>query len=100
MHGRAAFVPIVIALSLPFVPAGRAGAPKAPEGGAADTVTVFKNATLHTAATDKPIENGTLVVRGGKIADVGPAANVKIPAGAEVFDLKGAVIIPGLVDTH
>lgn len=92
-------VPIVIALSLPFVPAGRAHVPRAPEG-ANDKVTAFTNATIHTAAADKPLENAVLVVKGGKIADVGPAADVKIPPGAEVIDLKGAVVIPGLVDTH
>jgi len=46
------------------------------------------------------IENGTLVVQGGKIVAVGAASAVRIPDGAEVRDLRGKVIIPGLVDTH
>lgn len=46
------------------------------------------------------IENGTLVVQGGKILAVGPAGRVTLPAGAEVRAVGGRVIIPGLVDTH
>ena len=47
-----------------------------------------------------PIENGTLVVRGGVIAHVGPLASTPVPAGAIVRDVTGKVIVPGLVDTH
>ena len=43
-----------------------------------------------------PIENGTLVIRDGKIAAVG--ANVEVPAGAQVIDAKGLQIYPGLFD--
>ncbi|AWM39965.1 imidazolonepropionase [Gemmata obscuriglobus] len=98
MRRLAALVPIVIALSLPLVPG--AGAPAAARAADADRVTAFTGATIHTAATDRPIENGTLVVKGGRIAAVGAAADVTVPPGAEVVDLKGRVVIPGLVDTH
>jgi imidazolonepropionase-like amidohydrolase len=43
-----------------------------------------------------PIEDGTLVIRDGKIAAVG--ANVEVPAGAQVIDAKGLQIYPGLFD--
>ena len=43
-----------------------------------------------------PIENGTLVIRDGKIAAIG--ANVEVPAGAQVIDAKGLQIYPGLFD--
>jgi imidazolonepropionase-like amidohydrolase len=43
-----------------------------------------------------PIENGTLLIRDGKIAAVG--ANVEVPAGAQVIDAKGLQIYPGLFD--
>src|SRR5207253_8317888 len=45
-------------------------------------------------------EKGVLVVLKGKILDVGSEDTVKIPAGAQVRDVTGKVIIPGLVDTH
>ena len=47
-----------------------------------------------------PIQDGVLVVSGGKIIAVGARSSVTIPAGAEVIDAAGKVIMPGLVDTH
>ena len=43
-----------------------------------------------------PIEDGTLVIRDGKIAAVG--TNVEIPTGAQVIDAKGLQVYPGLFD--
>jgi imidazolonepropionase-like amidohydrolase len=43
-----------------------------------------------------PIEDGTLVIKDGKIAAVG--ASVEVPAGAEVIDAKGLQVYPGLFD--
>lgn len=49
--------------------------------------------------TGKPaIEKGTLVVRNGKIEAVG--ASVKAPRGAQVIDVAGKTIIPGLINGH
>ncbi len=48
----------------------------------------------------KPIENGVLVVHKGKVVAVGAADQVKIPKDAVAFDMKGKVLMPGLVDTH
>jgi imidazolonepropionase-like amidohydrolase len=43
-----------------------------------------------------PIDDGTLVIRDGRIAAVG--ANAEIPAGAQVIDGKGLQIYPGFFD--
>jgi imidazolonepropionase-like amidohydrolase len=43
-----------------------------------------------------PIDDGTLIIRDGKIAAVG--ANVEAPAGAQVIDAKGLQVYPGLFD--
>ncbi|MDO5506048.1 MAG: amidohydrolase family protein [Pseudoxanthomonas suwonensis] len=53
--------------------------------------------TLYTMA-GTPISDGVVLVRGGKIAAVGPAAEVAIPEGVEV--LQAAVATPGLIDAH
>lgn len=44
------------------------------------------------------IENGVVVVRGGKIAAVGPAGTTAIPAGFRT--ISAAVVTPGLIDAH
>lgn len=47
-----------------------------------------------------PIENGRIVIKGDRIARIGTAASVAVPAGAERVDLSGRTIIPGLIDLH
>ena len=57
----------------------------------------FKGAKIITMAGDT-IENGTIVFRDGKIADVG--ADVKVPVEARVIDASDKVIMPGFVEAH
>jgi len=57
----------------------------------------IRNATLITI-TGGDIENGTILVRGGKIAAVGK--NVTIPAGVRTIDGTGKFVMPGIIDAH
>ena len=47
-----------------------------------------------------PKPDQTIVIRGGKIAVVGPSASVQIPAGARTMDMTGSTVIPGLIGMH
>src|SRR5256886_3809116 len=47
-----------------------------------------------------PKADQTIVIRAGRIAAVGPAASVPVPAGARVMDLSGSTVIPGIVGMH
>ena len=70
----------------------------APAAGAqiqAPSVYAITHAKIFTLA-GSPIEDGTLVIRDGKIAAVGAA--VEVPAGARVIDAKGLEVYPGLFD--
>src|SRR5438093_13395328 len=51
-----------------------------------------------TGAAPKPDQ--TIVIRDGRIAEVGPAASVQVPGGARAMDLSGSTVIPGLVGMH
>jgi len=48
--------------------------------------------------TQGTIEEGTILIDGDKIVDVG--ADVEVPRGAEVIDASGKVMMPGLVEAH
>jgi imidazolonepropionase-like amidohydrolase/Tol biopolymer transport system component len=63
---------------------------------------VLTGARILTMAGDDAgaIENGTVVITGDRIAAIGPAASVDVPAGAKVVDMAGKTIMPGLVDAH
>ncbi|HEV2129975.1 MAG TPA: amidohydrolase [Longimicrobiaceae bacterium] len=57
----------------------------------------IRGATILTV-TRGTIENGTVVVRNGRITAVGQ--NVAIPAGVRVIDGTGRYVMPGIVDAH
>jgi Tol biopolymer transport system component len=60
----------------------------------------FTGARIVTMDGDRVIEDGTLVVRGRRIAAVGPSDRVTVPDDAEVRDVRGKTLLPGFVDTH
>ncbi|HEY2067058.1 MAG TPA: amidohydrolase [Gemmatimonadaceae bacterium] len=59
--------------------------------------TLIRNVTILTAA-GPTIRNGSVLLRDGKIADVG--ASVAAPADALVIDGTGKYVTPGIIDTH
>jgi len=51
--------------------------------------------------TGTPVKDGqTIIIRGEKIAAVGPAGAVQVPAGARSIDLQGKTVIPGIIGLH
>jgi imidazolonepropionase-like amidohydrolase len=64
----------------------------------AQTIPVaLKNGKLLTI-THGTIQNGTVIMQGGKITAIG--ANVPIPANAQIIDATGMTIYPGLIDSE
>ncbi|HEX8569469.1 MAG TPA: amidohydrolase family protein [Caulobacteraceae bacterium] len=57
-------------------------------------------ARIVTMRGDEVIENGTILLNGNRIEQVGPSAAVSVPAGAKVIDAAGKTIVPGFVDAH
>src|SRR2546423_10382831 len=60
----------------------------------------IKAARLFDSNTGTERTNQTVVVSGDRITDVGPSAQVRIPAGAQVIDLGNATLLPGLIEAH
>ncbi|HEU4557944.1 MAG TPA: amidohydrolase family protein, partial [Longimicrobium sp.] len=46
------------------------------------------------------LADATVLVRDGRIAAVGPAARVRLPAGTRQIDGRGKWLVPGLADMH
>jgi imidazolonepropionase-like amidohydrolase len=65
-----------------------------PEAG---TLVAITNANIMTASRGT-IMNGTILIRNGKIAEVG--TNVTVPPGAKVIDGRGKWVTPGIIDAH
>ena len=61
-------------------------------------VTAFVGGRL-IDGTGSVIENGTLVIDGGRIVAAGPASTA-VPAGATRVDVRGKTLLPGLVNAH
>ena len=84
-------VSFLIAVALPALLAATPAA-------AQDDPHVFRGARLLPIAGE-PIDNGVLVVQGGRIVGVG-GPDTSTPRGAVEHDVSGKVLMPGLVDTH
>ncbi|TWU49826.1 amidohydrolase family protein [Rubripirellula reticaptiva] len=59
---------------------------------------LFRDATVWTCGPMGKLERGDVLVKDGKIVDVG--MDLKAPAGTHIVDAKGKHITPGLIDCH
>jgi imidazolonepropionase-like amidohydrolase len=66
-------------------------------GAKAAEVTLIKSGTILTV-TKGTIENGDVLIRDGKIAEVGQGLTA--PEGAKVIDATGLYVMPGIIDCH
>ena len=63
-------------------------------------VTVFRHANIIDGSGGPALKDATLVVAHGKIRQLGAGPNVKVPVSAQVVDLSGKTIIPGIINLH
>jgi hypothetical protein len=63
-------------------------------------VTAFVGVTVVPADRNRTIPDQTVVVKGGRIAALGAASKVKVPAGATTVDGKGKFLMPGIAEMH
>lgn len=47
-----------------------------------------------------PLHDAAVIIQGDRIVQAGPAAEIKIPAGATVIDTSGQTMMPGLIEAH
>jgi imidazolonepropionase-like amidohydrolase len=56
--------------------------------------------TIYVSPTEDPIRDGVILVRGGKIAEVGRKASLKVPPGVQILDCSGLMITAGFWNSH
>ena len=59
---------------------------------------VVRGGTLIDGTGRKPVENSVIFIEAGKFKAVGKSGEVQVPSDAEVIDVTGKTVIPGLVD--
>ena len=55
---------------------------------------------LLDVGTGKELNNFSIIVEGNRIKDAGPSDEITIPPYAEILDISGKWVLPGLVDMH
>jgi imidazolonepropionase-like amidohydrolase len=79
-----------------FAGALLAGAPAA----AATPVVAFVDVSVLPMDRDRAVAGQTVIVRDGRIAEMGPAGRTKVPDGAVRVEGKGRYLMPGLAEMH
>jgi imidazolonepropionase-like amidohydrolase len=76
------------------------GLAAAGEPAAQERVTAFVDVTVVPMDRERSLPGQTVLVRGDRIVEVGPASGVKVPAGATRVEGRGKYLIPGLAEMH
>ncbi|MCI0434010.1 MAG: amidohydrolase family protein [Gemmatimonadetes bacterium] len=88
---------IVLGAMVPAAPAlAQRSTGTVPDG----SVIAIVGATLIDGNGGPAIPDATILVRGKRIAEVGPRASVTVPRGARVIDATGRFATPGFIDTN
>jgi imidazolonepropionase-like amidohydrolase len=88
---RATILALMAGVALGFAVPAQAQAPSG--------ATAFEGGRI-IVGDGRVIDNGTIVVEGSKITQAGPAAEIKVPAGANRVNLSGKTVMPDIIDTH
>jgi len=85
---RSAFMPILPGVTQKQLPSG------------VTTTVVIDNVTVIPMDTERILEEYTVVIKNGRIADMGANGEVEIPVDAHIVAGEGKFLIPGLSDMH
>lgn len=76
------------------------GAPTIEQNTDAPQSIAFVNVNVVPFDRERVLEGQTVIVRDGRITQIGPANKIKVPAGALKIDGRGKYLTPGLADMH
>ncbi len=61
---------------------------------------VLRGGRIITMRGKEIIENGDVLIKDNRIASIGKRGSFAVPKDAQIFDVSGKTIIPGLIDVH
>jgi imidazolonepropionase-like amidohydrolase len=62
--------------------------------------TAFVNVNVVPMDSERTLQNYTVIVRDGRIVDMGPAGTLIVPASAARIEGRGKFLMPGLAEMH
>ena len=65
-----------------------------------EPVVAFVDVRVVPMSTGGVLDHQTVIVRGNRIAEVGPSGQVKVPVGALTVDGRGKYLMPGFAEMH
>ena len=91
---------LVVAFTCPFTLVTPKAQTQATPAKLPETVYLLKAAHVFDGESAQLHEGWSVVVRGEKIVAAGPAGEINAPRDAQVIDLPGMTLMPGLIDAH
>ena len=71
-----------------------------PAVGLAQGSVVIRDVTVIPMTGAGPVARQSVVIRNGRVAEIGPSAQIRIPAEASIVDGTGKYLLPGLFEMH
>jgi imidazolonepropionase-like amidohydrolase len=93
-------IPVAVALALVLSACGEGVAPQQAQSPSAEAALVLVGAKVYRSPTHPPLADGVVVLRDGKIVDVGARSEVTVPPSARVLDCTGLTLTSGLWNSH
>ncbi|HKV35024.1 MAG TPA: amidohydrolase family protein [Pyrinomonadaceae bacterium] len=90
----------ILSLLVVFALFATAFAQNANQNSTAPQAIAFVNVNVVPFDRERILEGQTVIVRDGRIAEIGPANKMRVPAGAREIDGRGKYLMPGLADMH
>lgn len=91
---------LVLAMFATFTAVAKNATQTSTQTSTASQTIAFVNVNVVPFDRERILEGQTVIVRDGRIAEIGPANKTKVPAGAREIDGRGKFLMPGLADMH
>ncbi|HZM26027.1 MAG TPA: amidohydrolase family protein [Gemmatimonadales bacterium] len=91
---------LLLALTSLLLPSAAPHQGPTPPAPGDSTVVAFDSVTVVPMDRERVLDSQTVIVRDGKIAEIGPSNSVQVPAGAIRVNGKGKYLMPGIAEMH